>query len=882
MPIDTPTPIPDPHSLPAREVARALACDPEKGLDSREAQSRLERFGKNEIPGKKPRSRVRMFLDQFADPVIYILGAAAVLAYVFKDAWEGTAIAVVIGISVSIGYLMERQAYRTLESLRKLGQSHTRVMRSGTLMQIHSFALVPGDLVVLSPGDVVPADLRILTAEQLSLKESALTGESAPTWKQAGVLPAETPLTGRSNMLYKGTVVATGSGTGLAVATAGATELGKIQQMALGASPPKTPLEKKLRALSVHLIWATLVVSVLIAAIGYFRGAGIVQMIETAVALAVATIPEGLPIVATIALARGMSRLARRQVIVKNLEAIQTLGATDIILTDKTGTLTEDSLRVSSLCYGAGQVALEVDSDQLPQDADSTDPVLRELLRTAVLCNNAGGSGLVQGDSLESALLDFARASGMDVEQTREAFPELSEVPFDARRKLMATAHRSGEGYTVYAKGAFETLSGLTPSILGPAGPVPFEGKEAWKELTSDMAARGLRTLAFAYRPHAELPDPEALLDDLVFLGVIGFLDPPRKDVKPVFEIYRNAGIRVVMATGDHPETARRIALDTGLLEEDRGPGIVGAGNAPPPGSSLNGTLVYARVLPEGKMDLVSGFQGEGHIVGMIGDGINDVPALKKADIGIAMGIRGTEAAREAADVILKNDSFNAIELAIRQGRVVFYNIRQFTVYLLSCNLAEVLAVAVAAMGNLPAPLLPMQILFLNLVTDVFPALALGLGTGPPDIMRRPPENPRAPILNKGDWSDIIAYGLGISASVLGVVLYGEFVLALPASLINNLAFYTLMAGQLFHVFNMTAPKTSFFRNEVVSNPYVWGAIVLSLGLIAMAYAIPVVSEVLRLERIDTRSLLLPLAFALGSVVLIRGFRALASKLRSR
>jgi Ca2+-transporting ATPase len=873
----------EPHSLAPDQLAALLETDFGSGLSDAKSASRIRETGPNEIPEEKPPGPFRILLNQMVDPVILILLGAAFLAYFFEDSWQGTAILVVIFISVAIGFFMEARAYRTLEALRRLGQSRTRLIRSGKVRSVHIGDLVPGDLVLLNPGDVVPADLRLLEAEQLSVKESALTGESLPVWKHEGTLPANTPLGERTNMLYKGTTVMTGSAKAVVTGTGRLTELGKIQQLGLESRAPHTPLEKKLKALTMHLIWLTAALTFLIMISGLLRGAGWVQMLETSLALAVAAIPEGLPIVATIALARGMFRLSRKQVIVKNLEAIQTLGATDIILTDKTGTLTEDALYARSIRYGQDIKTLTMPSnekkDSLP--GPGMDRVFDLLMHTSVLCNNVKEDQEGQrGDSLEVALLDFAMDTGFDTQELRLRYPEVLELPFDAKRKLMATLHRDGDGFVVHVKGAFEVLAGACSHIMGPEGKAPFEDKETWGEEVSRLAATGLRTLAFAFKPCREHPGEEDLLQQLIFLGVIGFMDPPRKDIRPVFKVYRKAGIRVVMVTGDHPKTALKIAEQVGLADPLNIEYAVVEGAGTHKVSHLDRASVFARVRPEEKLELVAHYQEAGHIVGMIGDGINDVPALKKADVGIAMGLRGTEAAREASDVILKDDSFGAIELAIRQGRVVFRNIRQFVLYLLSCNLAEILAVAVAALGNLPAPLLPLQILFLNLVTDVFPALALGLGRGPDDIMERPPGNPKDPILNKADWIRILLYGLAISASVLGAVLYGKYGLRLEPGRINNLAFYTLVGAQLFHVFNLSDRHASFFRNEITCNPYVWGAIVVSIGITAAAYWVPSVASVLQLERIQDNHLGIALLFSFGSVVLVQLLKLLLNYFR--
>ncbi len=862
-----------PYSLPPDQLADLLGADLRNGLSREQAAERLRKSGPNEIPKERPPGLFKILLNQLVDPIILILSGAAVLAYFFEDSWQGTAILVVIVISAAIGFFMEARAYKTLEALRKLGQSRARLLRSGKVRSVRTTDIVPGDLVLLSAGDVVPADLRLLEAQQLSIKESALTGESLPAWKNAETLPAGTPLLGRTNMLYKGTAVMTGSGRALVTATGAQTELGKIQQLGISSKAPDTPLEKKLKALTIHLIWLTAALTVLILISGLVRGADWVQMLETSLALAVAAIPEGLPIVATMALARGMFRLSRKQVVVKNLEAIQTLGATDIILTDKTGTLTEDALRVRSLLYGKERKAAGWQSDgkkdSIPEPG--SDGVFDQLVHTSVLCNNAqAGNEPGNGDSLEVALLDFARDAGFDIGALRQRYPEIWELPFEAKRKFMATGHRDGERFAIHLKGAFEVLVGHCTNIMGPEGPEPFADKEAWAEEVAGLAAKGLRTLAFACKASEEYPGEGTFLGDLVFLGVIGFMDPARRDIRPVFEVYRRAGIRVVMVTGDHPRTAQKISEEVGLLDPEKGASNVFEGGSGHGEKGLKEARVFARVLPEEKLDLLTRFQEEGHIVGMIGDGINDVPALKKSDIGIAMGIRGTEAAREASDVILKDDSFGAIELAIRQGRVVFGNIKQFVLYLLSCNLAEILAVAAAALGNLPAPLLPLQILFLNLVTDVFPALALGLGRGPADIMDRPPANPRDPILRKQDWARILIYGLALSAAVLGAVLYGKYSLGETPARINNLAFYTLVGAQLFHVFNLTDQRSGFFRNEITTNPYVWGALILSLALTAAAYYIPAVATVLELQPIDAGFLGIALLFSLGAVLLVQ------------
>ncbi len=600
-------------------------------------------------------------------------------------------------------------------------------------------------------------------------------------------------------------------------------------------------------------------------------------MIETGVALAVAAIPEGLPIVATIALAQGMLRLSKKQVIIKKLDAVQTLGATNIICTDKTGTLTEDQMKAHTLIFNEESIKDVYRTERGLLELVKKNHVFDKMMMAAILCNNVDPMATEKlGDSIELALMDLARYLKYDPVSVKNDNPEKLELPFDAELKLMASAHRHKEHFHIFVKGAFESLVARCDSILNKDGSKPFDEKGKWSNKLDVLASQGLRTLAFAYKEVITMPKKETVLQHLTFLGIIGFIDPAREDVKDTIDIYKKAGIKVVMVTGDHAGTAKKIAQEVGLLQIGASSEKVMHGKVIPNrdevdlnnGAKLLDASVFARVTPEQKLDLVTFYQNNNHIVGMIGDGINDVPALKKADIGIAMGIRGTEAAREVADVILKNDKFTAIELAIRQGRVVFQNIRQFVVYLLSCNLAEILSVGLAALLNLPAPLLPLQILFLNLVTDVFPALALGLGKGEEDSMEQPPRNPKEPIMKRQNWYETIVYGLCISASVLGIVVYANFVLELEPITINNMAFYTLVLAQLFNVFNIPKRKESFFINEVTKNPWVWSAIFISLLITLGAYLISPVAQALSLEPLSFKLLGITMLFAMGSLVL--------------
>ena len=504
------------------------------------------------------------------------------------------------------------------------------------------------------------------------------------------------------------------------------------------------------------------------------------------------------------------------------------------------------------------------------------------MIMAGILCNNVDPTAIdEQADSIELALMHFAINLGYDPELIKRNNPEKVELPFDSTLKLMATAHQRQGGFTIYAKGAYESLVDHCNFDLDGKELDLNEHKLLWKQKVDTLASQGLRTLAFAYKEEEKAPARENILDGLTFLGVIGFQDPAREDVKAVIDIYKKAGIQVIMVTGDHPGTSKKIAQEVGILEINAGPDRIWHGKdltrsldgTDGNGSVLLNASIFARVGPEQKLNLINYYQEHGHIVGMIGDGINDVPALKKADIGIAMGIRGAEAAREVADVILKNDKFTAMELGIRQGRVIFQNIRQFVVYLLSCNLAEILTVGFAALLNLPSPLLPLQILFLNLVTDVFPALALGFGKGEKDIMEQPPKKPKDPILSQSDWNFIVLYGLSISIAVLGIVAYADKILKFSPETINNMAFYTLVFAQLLNVFNIPKQRESFFINEITTNLWVWGAIILSLALTLGANLSTPLAAAFSLQMLSWEQLGYSALFAFGALVLAQLFK---------
>lgn len=851
----------EPHYTPTDELIRQFKADPKQGLTPETAAQLLQEHGPNAITGKRSRSPWMILLHQFKSPVVYLLLVAAGMSVFFREWLDAIAIGVVILLNAGVGFVMEFQAERSMEALQKLTQQLAKVLRGGALKEIPSEELVPGDIMVLEAGDMVLADGRIVAASDLQADESALTGESVPVDKIKGELAEDTPLAERTNMVYKGTFIRKGHAKILCTATGMHTELGHIATLVAGAVKSATPLEKKLESFSKRLIGITVIIVLLIFVAGLLNKVPVLEMLKTAIALAVAAIPEGLPIVATLALARGMIRMARHQVIVKKLSAVETLGATTVICTDKTGTLTENQMEVTAVALPSGDVSLES-----PPDTED----FKKLQLVAVLCNNASlddEKGI--GDPLEVSLLEFARDTGADIAQLAANYHQTKELPFNSDTKVMGTLHRHEKGFIACAKGAVENLLPLCTQILADGKPQPFAAadKKEWLKKTDELAASGLKTLGYAYAETAN--EKEDFMEDLVFAGTTGFLDPPRKDVKQVIRECHTAGIRVIMLTGDHPATAANIAQQLGISDDDK---VMNGKDMGKDAEQWLDTKVFARVSPGQKLDLVQALQERHQIVAMTGDGVNDAPALKKADIGIAMGIRGTQVSQEVADMVLKDDAFSSIVHAVKQGRVIFENIRRFIIFLLSCNLSELLAIGLIATFNFPFQLFALQILFINLITDVFPAMALGFTEGDDTVMQKAPKDPQLPIISKKRWAVIWLYAAVICGCSLGAAFMGEYLRegTTDEGAANNVLFFTLIISQLLHSLNMTADKERFFRGPVIRNKYLWVSLILSLGVTLLCRLVPPVSEALHLQAMLQRDWLIVAGFSFASLLLIR------------
>jgi len=857
------------------DIVRELELDPDGGLDPGEAAKRLRKYGPNRLRQVEKVSVFRILLNQFKSLVIVLLLVAAGVSFMFSEWLDCGAIAAVIVINTVLGFFTEIRAVRSMEALRSLGSVTTKVKRGGAVQEIPAHELVLGDLVILEGGDVVTADMRLLVAFKLEADESTLTGESMPVGKQSDPLAKDTPLAERSNMLFKGTSVTRGSGEAVVVSTGMNTELGRISSLVEEAGEEKTPLEQNLDRMARRLIGVSLAIAALVIAAGLLRGKDLLLMIETGIALAIASIPEGLPIVSTIALARGMWRMARKNALVNRLSSVETLGSTNVIFTDKTGTLTENRMTLVRMESPSGILELESRDGEEAFFLEGelvtaeTSPRVREMFECMVLCNNASLEEGEVGDPLEVALLEAGQKAGVSKKPLFEKMPEQREEAFDSNIKMMATFNTDGLRLRVSVKGAPEAVlsscsriwDGNTLRSLTPGD------REEWSRTNDRMAREGLRVIALASQMVNDTDDNP--YENLIFLGMVGLLDPPRDDVRGAVTLCRQAGIRIVVVTGDQLITARNVAHAVNLIDDMNEPVFHGNDLKPPEEltpeerEQMLEARLFARVSPKQKLDLISLHQETGDIVAMTGDGVNDAPALKKADIGVAMGQRGTQVAREAADMILKDDSFSTIALAVEQGRIIYNNIRKFIFYLLSCNVSEVMIIFSASLLFKKLPILPLQILFLNFVTDVFPALALGVGEGSPLVMKMPARDPSEPLLKPSHWKGIFGYGALITLSVLGAFLIASRSLDLDDRGSVTVAFMTLALAQIWHVFNMREKGSGLLKNEITRNVFVWGAIVLCVGLLLVAVYVPLLAEVLKITPPDLNAWLLILAMSL-------------------
>ena len=884
-------PISDPHSYSVEDILKTFQTDATAGLIQAEAETRIKEFGPNVYQAQKQKSVWLMMLLQFKSPIVYLLLFAVAVTLYFQNFIEAIAIMIVILVNALIGFLMELQARSSMNALKEMDVILSKVIRDGEIKEIPSEKITPGDLLSLEAGDVIPGDAHLIEANQLQCDESSLTGESLPTEKNTEKLPKDTALGDQFNMVFKGTSVMNGNAKAIVTGIAKNTQLGTITSLVESSKEKDTPLDKKINKLTKKLIWITLIMTSIFAITGFIQGKNWVLILETSIALAVAAFPEGLPIVATVALAYGMLLMAKRNAIVKKLSAVETLGSTSVILTDKTGTLTENKIYVDTFSFPEENIKVNIENNELKFNKggfEKSEELFNKLRLIGALCNNASFKDAddkqnLLGDPIEIALVQLADATGLPAEELKGQYERIAEVPFNSDIKIMGTLHKSPNGYFVAAKGSVEHLLEKCSKMQSGTTAKELSEDERKKILSESerMAADGLRVLAFAYREESEL-NKEDYLNTLIYVGMIGFLDPPRLDIKDAILSCRKAGIKIVMITGDHPMTALNIAKKVGLVDEEEQNVITG--NDLPSLKSLTdewtkkilSTAVFARTTPKQKLEIVDIYQSAGNIVAMTGDGVNDAPALKKADIGIAMGLRGTQVAKETASIVLKDDSFTSIAQAVSHGREIFQNIQKFVVYLVSCNLSEIFIVTALGFFAPASTLLPLQILFLNMVTDVFPALALGLGKGDKTVMERPPRDPKNLIVSNKKWITIALYSAAMTLAVIAAVIYCKQYITNDAKIANNVAFITLAFAQLFHVFNMSSAHSKLFVNEITKNKFVWIALLICIAFMVLVYVLPQTRLVLALEVLPDRVWIVSLMASLIPLVLVQGYKVVS------
>lgn len=1049
-------PIKDAYRKSSGDILEALGADPGEGLSGKEAEKRLREHGRNILEEQKERSIWEIILAQIRNPVVYLLAAASLLAFLFGDVPEGVAILVVLLINTLIGFWMESKAQKSMKALKEMDKIEARVLRDGKEVRIDAEEMVPGDILVVEAGDLIPADARVLEATELGIDESPLTGESVPVDKSPDPIEEEVQVADRTNILYKGTAVTGGAAKAVVYATGMGTELGSISAMVGEQDKDEIPLNQKLNKLTRHLIFVTIGLAAAFLLFGWISGKELYSLVQTSIAWTIAAIPEGLPIVASIALARGMLRLAKKNVIVKKLEAVETLGETTVIFTDKTGTLTRNQLTVNTF-YFPGDVRMKVDWHQGPRPTMKQDKDPGEIrnfdhvMKIAVLANDARledeqkqpeeegdpsmegssgdkasegdqssrevspkenrkeendeeekdkdekekkerskeegekeednkeidvdvdanpdkvdvsartgkddqeesseldvdisadqdhvdihistkkgpgeqeeesekkkkpgknpprdedqegdveeeeeeeeaveeqddygeeESGKGEGDPLEVALLNFSKKFDGDLYQQYRGMDRKLHDPFDSDTMVMGTVYQDKEGFYVAGKGAANAILDRSSKIFqeGEVSDLSQEDREYWSQKNDDLSDEGLRVLGFAYKESTDLPQGDQeddFLNDLVFAGLVGFIDPPRKEVADAVEACKDAGIKVVMVTGDHPGTARNVGRQVALVGNENDSGVISGKELQEEfdkedNSRIIDTRIFSRVDPAQKLELIKHFQQEGEIVGMTGDGINDAPALKRANIGIAMGKRGTQVAQEVSDMVLKDDAFGSIVQAIGQGRIIFGNIRKFIMYQLSYHLSEILIIAVVSFSLFTLPLLPLQLLFLNLLSDVFPALALGIGEGSPGIMKQSPKDPEEPVITRKNWLQIGLYGVILTICITGAYMVAHFAWDQPEEITNNVAFFSLAFAQLLHVFNMREGHESMFRNQVTRNKFIWMALALCFSALLAAYFIPGLAEILSFQVLELRIWGLIVIASISPLIIIQGIK---------
>ena len=883
------------------KVKEELSTNLEKGLTSKQVKEKQETIGFNELKAKKKKSLLVKFLEQFKDFMIIVLIIAAIVSGIIgvlqgEGITDTIIILIVVIVNAIIGVAQENKAEKSLEALQKLSAHASKVIRDGKLCVVQSRELVPGDIVVLDTGDYVPADLRIIEAVNLKSQESALTGESVPVEKTIDKIEKEDVGVGdRTNMLFSSSLITYGRGKGIVVETGMTTEVGKIAEIINSSEETTTPLQEKLNKLGKTLGISALAICVVIFIIGLLYGKEPIHMFMTAVSLAVAAIPEGLAAVSTIVLAIGVQRMVKKNAIVKRLPAVETLGSASVICSDKTGTLTQNKMTVQKIYINNNLMNMENIKIVEPESD------LEKLVYNAMLCNDTkvGENNELTGDPTETALVDMGMNLDIDIDKIFR-IDRLKEIPFDSSRKLMTTVHQVNDKYVVYTKGGVDELLQNCNSYIidGQIRKDLEQFKTNIYENNENMAKNALRVLAFGYKTIDKLPESkeeiQKLETDLTFIGMVGMIDPPREEAKRAVEKCKTAGIKTVMITGDHKITATAIAKQLGILENEE-EAITGSELEKMSDEELTKNIrnysVYARVSPEHKVRIVRAWQANGEIVAMTGDGVNDAPALKNADIGCAMGVVGTDVAKEAADVILTDDNFATVVSAVEEGRRIYDNILKAIQFLLSSNVGEIIVLFVAILitpllakwfniTNIGAlePLLPIHILWINLVTDSLPALALAVDPAAENIMNRKPNKKEKGIFTKGMTWRVVYQGIMIGlltllAFIVGLATPGVTDEAMKIEIAQTMAFCVLALSELVHVFNIRDNKNSIFRTGIFNNMKLILAIIVSASLMFVILLIPQLRTIFSIAQLPKENIIETILLVLAPIAIVEIFK---------
>ena len=854
-----------------KELLDRLNSDPKTGLSSSEVKTRLDKYGPNRIESSNKRSLLEKLKDQLVDPMVILLIVASIISAFTGDTVEAIIIIAIVVINAIMSIYQEGQAEDSVAALQKMSSPEATVLRDGKRGKVKADGLVPGDIVILETGDIIPADIRLLDSRNLQIDESSLTGESVAVEKDAeAVYDTEVGIGDRSNSAFSSSIVTYGHGEGVITATGHETEIGHIATSLDSVADKETPLQRQLKDLSKKLAILVVIVSILVFVVGYFRtGMDLLDNFMVAVSLAVAAIPEGLTAVVTIVLSIGMNRMVEKKAIVKNLVSVETLGSTTAICSDKTGTLTQNEMTITKVftdfkefdVEGSGYAPegdIKLDGETI-KDHDQ----IKLLMTVASLSNDANlieNNGLyeITGDPTEGAMLTLSEKWGIVQEDLNEAHPRIDEIPFDSDRKMMTTFHEMDGTYYAMTKGAPDIMINNSSKIMidGKLEDFTEDMKRQVLEENTKLAKQALRVMAYSFKPYETLEGEELTTEnierEMVFVGLTGMIDPPRPEARAAVAECHNSGIDVIMITGDYFETALAIAKDLGIAERE---------DQAMQGSDLNNKSeeeireivktkrIFARVSPQNKVQLVNALQANGNIVAMTGDGVNDAPAIKNADIGISMGITGTDVAKDTADMILVDDNFATIVNAVEEGRVIFSNIKKFVGFLLSCNIAEVLIVFLSILFGLPSPLTPIQLLWLNLVTDAFPALAIGVEPAEADIMERDPRDPSESILAGETGKNVILQSIAITISVLAAYIIGlNYIFPNNIEGAHTMVFATLITSELLRAFSVRSERYTLKELGWFSNKNLVKANLLSFALLLLVMYVPPIRRLFELQ----------------------------------